>query len=115
MYCDVDYLLASKMKNKKVKKANSITLDEAFSEIRGTINNTDEVGKVPNEIKDAIRKAAKHRNIAAQYENIIEEWFERIGVEEDDSFRDTYIDCIQQSHNPEEAIRRFENMIDLRG
>ncbi|MNL79550.1 hypothetical protein D3C87_2061810 [compost metagenome] len=68
--------------------------------------------KVPKEIREAIRKAAKYRAAAAHHENVIEKWFERIGVDEDDSFRDTYIDCVQQSYNPEEAIRRFENLIE---
>ncbi|ASA22637.1 hypothetical protein [Paenibacillus donghaensis] len=107
MYCDVDHLLRSK-KNKKT----SITLDEAIKEIKGIIYDTDEGAKVPNEIKDAIRKAAEYRAKASAYEVIIERWFDAIGVSENEGFRDTYIDCIQQSYNPEEAIRHFENMID---
>lgn len=112
MYCDVDYLLNSNKRKRPSNKAGSITFDEAISEIRGIINNSDEVRKVPNEIKDAIRKAAEYRAKASTYEDIIEGWFDKIGASEDDGFRDTYIDCVQQNFNPEEAIRRFENMIN---
>ncbi|WP_342423125.1 hypothetical protein [Paenibacillus sp. FSL E2-0178] len=112
MFCDVEYLLKSKKKKKTVKKTDSITLDEAIKEIRGIINNTDEYINVPEEIQNAIRKAAEYRANAATYEGIIEAWFDSIGASEDDGFRDTYIDCVQQNYNPDEAIRRFENMIE---
>lgn len=90
---------------------DNITLEEALKEIRSIIRD-DESSNVPNEIKDAIRKAAEYRSKASTYEDIIENWFDKIGVSEDVGFRDAYIDCVQQNFNPEEAIRRFENMID---
>ncbi|MCQ4085871.1 hypothetical protein [Saccharibacillus sp. JS10] len=68
--------------------------------------------KVPKSIRVAIKKAAEYRAKATVHENVIEDWFEMLGISEDDEFRDTYIDCVQQSQNPEEAIRRFEIMID---
>lgn len=67
--------------------------------------------KVPKNIRDAIRNAAKYRAKASHYEDIIEQWLEENGVEEDDSIRDTYIDCVQQSYNPEEVIKAFEAML----
>lgn len=67
--------------------------------------------KVPKNIRNAIRSAAKYREKAKHYENIIEQWFDKNEVEEDDSFRNAYIDCVQQSYDPEEAIKIFETLL----
>lgn len=111
MFCDLNVLLSAK-KSKKRNVADNITLEEAFKEIRGIIKD-DGFSNVPNEIKDAIRKAAEYRAKASTYEIVIEKWFDTIGVSDDDGFRDTYIDCVQQSNNPEEAIRWFESNIGI--
>jgi hypothetical protein len=68
--------------------------------------------KVPTNIKEAIRKAAKYNAKAKQYEDIVERWFAANGVEENDSFRDTFIDCVQQSPDPERAIEVFERYLN---
>lgn len=67
--------------------------------------------KVPKEVRDAIRKAAKYREKASLYEDIIETWFDELGVADNDSYRDTFIDYVQQSpFSAEAAIRQFESL-----
>ncbi|MEJ3719234.1 hypothetical protein WGM54_14535 [Paenibacillus polymyxa] len=67
--------------------------------------------RVPWDIRDALRKAAKYRQKASHFETMIERWLDTNGVGDDDSFRDTYIDSVQLSNNPEEAIKRFEELL----
>ncbi|MBE7896136.1 hypothetical protein G7L40_20465 [Paenibacillus polymyxa] len=67
--------------------------------------------KISKEIRDSIRKAAKYRHKASHFEIIIEKWLDTNGVGDNDSFRDTYIDSVQLSNNPEEAIERFEELL----
>ncbi|MWV44851.1 hypothetical protein GRF59_14615 [Paenibacillus sp. HJL G12] len=72
--------------------------------------------KVPIEIRDALRKAAKYRKMASKHEDIIENWFNELGVVEDDDFRDTYVDNVQQPpYEPEIAIKIFESLIYSKG
>lgn len=67
--------------------------------------------RVPKEIRDAIRNAAKYNAKAKLYEDIIECWFKQNGVQDDDNFRDTYIDWVQQTNNPEDAIVMFDKLL----
>ncbi|MFB5759020.1 hypothetical protein [Paenibacillus medicaginis] len=66
---------------------------------------------VPKHIRDAMRKAAKYNAKAREYEEIIESWFETTGIKEDDGVRDVYIDYVQQSNNPEAAIKKLESIV----
>jgi len=109
MFCDINQLL-SKSKEKS-KRCDQGAIDKALNEIRKLIRDEDDGCKVPIVIKDAIRKAAEYRAKAATYEIIIEKWFDDLGVEEDDSFRNVYVDCVQQTNDPDEAIKQFESLI----
>ncbi|PZT57383.1 hypothetical protein DN757_01625 [Paenibacillus silvae] len=73
------------------------------------------VSIVPKDIREALNKAAKYREKAHTYEVIIEEWLESLGVDEDDSFRDTYIDLIQQPpFDSKSAIERMNQLLPRR-
>lgn len=69
------------------------------------------VGRVPKRVQDAIKQAAKYNEMARSHENVIEVWLEKIGMHEDDGFRDVLIDSVQQTNNPDAAIEMFEIML----
>lgn len=66
---------------------------------------------VPKKVQEAIREAAKYREIARKHEGIIEAWLEKIKKQDDDGFRDVLIDYVEQTNNPENAIEMFEILL----
>lgn len=71
--------------------------------------------KIPKYVQDAIKKSANYHAEARRQQGIFEKWIqEKYGLEilENDSIRDTIIDCVEQSYNPNEAIEMIVNIIE---
>lgn len=69
------------------------------------------MSEIPKKVQEAIRKAAHYHEIARKHQAVIEAWLEKIGKQEDDSFRDVLIDTVEQTNNPDDAIEMFEIML----
>ncbi len=68
--------------------------------------------KVPEYVREAIRRKARHNVIVDRADKVIREWLDSIGHVEDDSFLDVLIDNTEQATDgSEHCIEEFEQML----
>lgn len=73
--------------------------------------------RVPEDIKEAIKKCAQAENNAKMNERIIIRWLEDMKLTEDTctsierDMTDAFIDYCKMSYNPDEFIKVLENLI----
>ena len=72
--------------------------------------------KVPNYIKDAITKTAKHNAIACRNSEIVRKWLHKYGLDIESTgyyMIDSFIDCCEYgNNNANEFIKELEALDD---
>lgn len=63
---------------------------------------------VPKEIKDSIRKSAKHSEIAREHNKLVRDWLDELGLGENDMVIDQLIDSIECGSEPNGFIKFLE-------